>query len=159
MLNPYEQRLVAFYLSNVATRLRHHDREASELADWLASRENRTVFGSGRRRPRMDWAESDFRERLSTQKWCDIQDTLRNQYEATKRARHDHTAQRLRRLGKTVGLAPTDIGILELLLRYQTQPVIESMIDDIFGRSRRERALNLKGPALTALLGKSARTI
>ncbi len=159
MLNTYERRLIAFYLSNAAARLHHHDLEASELAEWLARRENHTVFAGGRRRPRVDWAETDFGERMSMRKWRGIQETLRNEYAALKRTRCDRTAQRLRRLGKMVGLTPTDADILELLLRYQTQPVIESMIDEIFGHPRRVRALNLKGPALPALLGKSAHTI
>ena len=60
MLTAYERRLMAFYLSNAAARLHHHDPEASELADWLTSRENRTGLGGGRRRPRAVWAEADF---------------------------------------------------------------------------------------------------
>ena len=156
MLTTYERRLIAFYLSNAATRLRHHDPEASELADWLARRENRTAFGASRRRPHLDWEEE---HRLTAQTWRAIQETLRSEHAALKRTRPDHTAQRLRRLGQTVGLTPTDADILELLLRYQTQPVIESMIDDIFGHSRRVRALNLRGATLPVLLGKSAHTI
>ena len=38
MLNAYEQRLVAFYLANAASALHHRDREASDLADWVADR-------------------------------------------------------------------------------------------------------------------------
>ncbi len=159
MLTTYEQRLIAFYLSNAAARLHLHDPEASELADWLARRENRAAFGGSRRRPHVAWAEADFGERMSARKWRAVQETLRNEYTALKRTRGDHTAQRLRRLGRTVGLTPTDADILELLLRYQTQPVIEAMIDDIFGHSRRMRPLNLKGSTLPALLGKSTYTI
>ena len=158
LLTTYEQRLIAFYLANAATRLRHHDPEASELADWLARRENRAAFGGNGRLP-VEWPEVDFRERLTAQQWRTIQETLGNEYAALKRIRPDHTAQRLRRLGKTVGLTPTDADILELLLRYQTHPVIESMIDHIFVHARRMRALNLKGSALPALLGKSAHTV
>ena len=161
MLTTYERRLIAFYLSNAAARLRHHDPEALELSDWLARRENRATFGGGRRLPRMDWEidMEDGRERLSAEKWRALQETLRDEHTALKRTRCDPTAQRLRHLGKTVGLTPTDADILELLLRFQTQPVIESMIDEIFGRPRRVRALNLKGPALPALLGKSTHAV
>ena len=45
MLNAYEQRLMAFYLANAASALHHRDREASDLADWIADRENRVAFG------------------------------------------------------------------------------------------------------------------
>ena len=54
----------------------------------------------------------------------------------------------------------SDVAILELMLRYHTQPIIESMIDDVFGHtSFRGSPLNLKGPALSALLGVSANAI
>ena len=50
MLNAYEQRLVAFYLANAASSPYRWNRVASDLADWVADRENRMVFGS-RQRP------------------------------------------------------------------------------------------------------------
>ena len=157
MLNAYEQRLAAFYLSNAAARFHYRDPEATELADWLDGRENRLVL-PGRRRRRTDWqAYSD--ERLTARRWRGIQDTLRSEHAALKGTRPDRAAQRLRRLGKTVGLTPTDVDILELLLRYQSQPVIERMISDVFCRSRLSGALNLRGPALSVLLGKSAHTV
>ena len=157
MLNAYEQRLAAFYLSNAAARFHYRDPEAAELADWLDGRENRLVLPDRRRR-RADWqAYSD--ERLTARRWRGIQEMLRSEHAALKGARPDRAAQRLRRLGKTVGLTPTDVDILELLLRYQSQPVIERMISDIFSRSRLSGALNLRGPALSVLLGKSAHTV
>ena len=45
MLNAYEQRLMVFYLANAAAAHHHRDREASDLADWVADRENRVAFG------------------------------------------------------------------------------------------------------------------
>ena len=157
MLNAYEQRLAAFYLSNAATRFHYRDPEAAELADWLGCRENRLVFPDRRRR-RADWqAYAD--ERLTARRWRGIQDMLRSEHAALKGARPDRAAQRLRRLGKTVGLTPTDIDILELLLRNQSQPVIERLISDIFSRSRLSGALNLRGPAVSVLLGRTAHAV
>ena len=156
MLNAHEQRLIAFYLSNAAARFHYRDPEATELVDWLACRENRLVFRDRRRR-QADW-EARPGEGLTARRWRSVQDMLRSELEALKGTRPDRTAQRLRRLGKTVGLTPTDVDILELLLRYQTQPVIEGMIEDIFPLTRRIGALNLKGSALAVLLGKSAHT-
>ena len=84
----------------------------------------------------------------------------RSTAQGTRKARPDRTAQRLRRLAKTTGLSRTDIDLLELVLRYQTQPVIESMIDDMFRAPRRFMTpLNVQGPALPALLGVSANTV
>ena len=81
------------------------------------------------------------------------------EYSVARKARPDRTAQRLRRLARTTGLTRTDVDVLELVLRYQTQPVIESMIDDVFRSSRRFTPLNVQNPALPALLGVSANTV
>ena len=104
-----------------------------------------------------DPEEGKSAEGKSARKWRRLQEALQSECSATKKARYDRTAQRLRRLGKTTGLTRTDADILELLLRYQTQPIIESMVDDVFGRlTRRMNPLNLKGPALPALLRRNA---
>ena len=50
MLNAYEQRLMAFYLADAAATLHYWDREASDLAEWIADRENRAAFGRRKRR-------------------------------------------------------------------------------------------------------------
>ena len=157
MLNTYEQRLAASYLSNAAARFHYRDPEAAELADWLECRENRQVFpGRGRRRAGRPTYDE---EQLTARRWRSIQDTLRSEHAALKGARPDRPAQRLRRLGKATGLTPTDVEILELLLRSQSQPVIERMISDIFCRSRLSGVLNLRGPAMSVLLGKSTHAV
>ena len=161
MLNAYEQRLMAFYLANAAASLHHRDREASDLAEWVADRENRVAFGR-RKRPspiRVRAAKRGRAEGLSGGNWRSLQAALREEYSAARKARPDRTAQRLRRLAKATGLSRTDIDVLELVLRYQAQPVIESMIDDVFRSSRRFTPLNVQGPALPALLGVSANTV
>ena len=159
MLNAYEQRLMAFYLANAASALHHRDREAADLADWIADRENRTAFG-GRKRPSLMGPGKRGRdEGMSGGRWRALGEALREEYSAARKARPDRTGQRLRRLARTTGLSRTDIDLLELVLRYQTQPVIESMIDDVFRSSRRFTPLNVQNPALPALLGVSANTV
>ena len=92
--------------------------------------------------------------------WSRLVEALRDMASAARSARSDGTAQRLRCLGKTMGLSRTDLAILELMLRYHTQPVIESMIDGVFKHSFvRRTPFNLKGHALSALLGVSANTV
>ena len=157
MLNAYEQRLTAFYLANAAARFHFRDPEATELRDWLKRRESQFGFAV-RRRPYPEWTD-DPDKRLTAGRWRGIQEKLRDEYKALKGARPDRTARRLRSLGKTVGLTPTDVDILELLFLYQSQPVVESMISDIFPGHRRFNSLNLGGPALSALLGKTAQTV
>ena len=160
MLTAHEKRLIAFYLANAASRLHHQDREASELAGWIADRDNRVAFGTGSRRPRLRHPDPDPEEGMSKGKLSRLEVTLREEYAKVRRARHDRTARRVRALGETTGLSRTDLDILELLLRYRTQPIIESMVDDIFGRATRcMTPFNLKGLALPSLLGASARAI
>ena len=159
MLNAYEQRLMAFYLANAAAALHHRDREASDLAEWIADRENRMALGSRKRRSPLRAGKVGRDEGMSGGKWRSLQAALREEYSATRKARPDRTAQRLRRLAKTTGLTRRDVDILELVLRYQTQPVIESMIDDVFRSSRRFTPLNVQNPALPAFLGVSANTV
>ena len=92
--------------------------------------------------------------------WSRLVEALRDMASAARSARSDGTAQRLRCLAKTMGLSRTDLAILELMLRYHTQPVIESMIDGVFKHSFvRRTPFNLKGHALSALLGVSANTV
>ena len=166
MLNAYEQRLVTFYLANAAAALHHRDREASDLADWVADRENRVAFGRRKRPPSAVRAGTGRRgggggrdEGMSGGRWRALGEALREEYSATRKARPDRTGQRLRRLARATGLSRTDVDLLELVLRYQTQPVIESMIDDVFRSSRRFTPLNVQNPALPALLGVSANTV
>lgn len=69
-------------------------------------------------------------------------------------------AYRLRRAGKAVGLTRTDIDILQRLLRCQTQPLLEAMIEENFGYAMGTGgALSPKRPKLPALLGKPASAI
>ena len=159
MLNAYEQRLIAFYLANAASALHHRDREASDLAEWIADRENRTAFGSRKRRAPLRAGKGGRGEGLSGGRWRALGEALREEYSVARKARPDRTAQRLRRLASATGLTRTDVDVLELVLRYQTQPVIESMIDDVFRSSRRFTPLNVQNPALPALLGVSANTV
>ena len=159
MLNAYEQRLIAFYLANAAAALHRRDREASDLAEWIADRENRTAFGSRKRRSPLRAGKGDRDEGMSGGKWRSLGEALREEYTVARKARPDRTAQRLRHLARTTGLTRTDVDVLELVLRYQTQPVIESMIDDVFRSSRRFTPLNAQNPALPALLGVSANTV
>ena len=160
MLTAHEKRLVTFYLANAASHLHHQDREASELAGWIVDRDNRMAFGTGSRRPLLHDPDPDPEEGMSKGKLLRLEAALREEYTKARRARHDRTARRLQALGETAGLSRTDLDILELLLRYRTQPIIESMVDDIFGRAARTiTPFNLRGLALPALLGMSAHAV
>ena len=189
MLTACEQHLIVRYLANLASCLHHRDPEAKELVEWIASNGRRTVFGSrrkasrafgGKRRrsralpsnlghQRLDLddllASEEFKELEhcadgpTGRQWSRLAKALRSKRSAAKPVRGDRTTQRLRCLGRTAGLSRTDLAILELMLRYQTQPMIEAMIDDVFDHHSIRRPFNLKSPVLSALLGVSANTI
>ena len=110
MLNAYEQRLMAFYLANAAAALHHRDREASDLADWVADRENRVAFGRRKRPPSAIRAAAGRRgggggrdEGMSGGRWRALGEALREEYAATRKARPGRTGQRLRRLATALG--------------------------------------------------------
>ena len=160
MPSAYERHLIAFYLANAAARLHHRDKEAEQLAAWITDGDNRAAFGREKNSPFVDGAEEDFDERMSKGMWCRLRQALRDECAAMKRAPRDRAARLLRCLAKTMGLSRTDAAILELLLRYRTQPFVESAIDDIFLKvSRYHHTCNLKGRALPFALGLSANTV
>ena len=158
MLNAYERRLTALYLSNAAARLHHRDPEAAELAEWLERREDRLVFPD-RGHHRDDW-ESASDERLTARGWRRIQEMLRSEHAVPQKA----PARTCRRgacgdsAQRSACPARTSTSS-NCSLRYQTQPMLERLISDIFSRSRLCGALNLKGTGLAVLLGKTAHTV
>ena len=162
MTTDYERHLIVSYLANAAARLHHRDRAASALAEWVMDREDGAGFASRRLRSRLDRANIDPDERLSGSDWRSFRRALRDECAATGQGQPDLTARRLQRLAETTGLNRTDVAILELLLRYHTQPIIESMIDEVLLRStmfERLATRTLKGSLVPALLGVSASTV
>ncbi len=135
MHTAYEYRLLVRYLANAAARMDHRDRAPREMVDWLLDRDDRPAFDDRRLLSCLDQAQvdADAGDRILTFQLRRLQRALRDEHAAVARTRPDRTARRLRRLGETTALSRVDVDILELLLRCQTQPVIESMIEGIFG--------------------------
>ena len=161
MSTAYERHLIIFYLANAAGRFHHRDREAAALADWIANRDNRSAYdGRNRLYSRLVRRDTELDDPMSARKLRSLKQALREECTSTKATRLDRTAQRLRCLGRITGLEPIDVHVLEVLLRYQTQPVIESMVDDIFGRaSRHMTPFNVRGAAIPTLLGVSSGSV
>ncbi len=170
MLTDYERHLILFSLANAANHFHHDDGEASELVEWLDERKNRTELGieknltkdirnllcSKGRQPRMTVEHADPEE-MSARQWRGFRQTLREKSLTAGNALYDRTAQRLRDLEGMTGLTPMDVDILEFLLRYDTQPFIESMIDDITDRRRRSSPLDFENRVIISIcLGISA---
>ena len=157
MLTACETYLLAHYLANVASGLRRRDPEAQALAGWMADKESHIRFGSPgrRRRARVRACHGD---ELSRQRFRSLRQTLQAE-RPTRRPRRDRTGQRLLNLAQTTGLSRTDAAILELLVRYQTHSVFQSLVDDVLISPSRWHDVNIGGRALPLLLGHSAGAI
>ena len=162
MLNAYVRRLILHYLANAATRIRHRAPEAAALVKWVHECADHLALTNYAENPRV-------RERLQRHdevtawEWERLRNALSRESQASRRVRRDRTAQRIRRLGKYMRLAATDVALLELLLRCETEPLIESMVDDIFCHHRTMTAhrqfFNLGNIALASALGISGGTL
>ncbi|MCY4502433.1 MAG: AAA family ATPase [Alphaproteobacteria bacterium] len=152
MLTAYERHLLACYLANAASGLRRRDSETAALAGWTADGENRAALGAGRRRRRRRWIP-DY-DKVSKEQFRSLREALQAERQ-TRAPRRDRTGRRLLRLSQTAGLSRTDTAILELLLRCQTHPVFESLVEDVFVGPSRWHDLNIKGRALSLMLGLS----
>ena len=159
MLTAYERHLLASYLANIASCVHRKDPEARKLIEWVADEDNRVLF-PGKKRHRADtWDRHRDERKVSTAELRRLRHSLRDRCSADD-AKPDRTAMRLERLGKMAGFERTDVAILELLLRYRTHSVFESMIDDIFeGPGRSAGPLNVSGWALPLILDLTTNTV
>ena len=159
MLSACERQLLFFYLSNAASHLHNTSRLAFELAEWVD--ENRDLLGlkENTGNPAMHPRDSYRTKELSPREWrCLLEIIDQGKPVSGEEPAKDHTAQRLRSLGREMELAPEDIAILEVLLRYCTNPVVRSLVDCICDQSRRSfaKGFNLTNPIIAEILGLSA---
>ena len=157
---PYEQHLTFCYLTNAASRLHYRSKEAEKLIEWVADNADELNLDGMVQPPRRRSFRDERKAGPSKQNWQALLKLLEGRRSATKNAPEDTTSQRIRHLGKTMGLFPTDVDILNFMLRCETQPIIESMIDEVFDvRSRKMAKLNVKGIVLRYLLDRSVHTV
>ena len=148
IITPYERHLVFSYLHNLVARVgdsrlnQSTDREC--LPEWIL--EHADLLQCGALLPGTDWSRAHLGK------------ALRLLREQTRRVRKDSTARYLRRLAKMADLSPLDLAILEALIRYKTQPIIESLMDQI-DRLMPHYIFSLRNPLLGGLLGVSMNTI
>ena len=122
MLTSHESRLLALYVANIASGLTCTDPEARALIDWLDDRDNhRIALGANPRRRRRRHRRADIEDvAISSETLSRVEESLRAEC-SNIRAGRDRTSLRLRSLGKSARLSRTDMDILELMLRYETQ--------------------------------------
>lgn len=189
MLTPYESRLGLTWLATAAERIHHRRPEAAELVEWVSENvealaavladhgceidaaglaEAASQCGSGslpralRRSPGTQRTAKDGCE-TSAQAWRRLRAALRRASNATQAIKPDATALRLQRLARITRLDDADLQVVELLLRYQTRPALESLLDTVYGagpaRFSQIGITNLKNPAIAELLGVSPNTL
>lgn len=164
MLTNYERQLAVSYVANAVSSVHRDSPEASELVDWVS--ENADLLDLAT--PVMELFEQRPRRRKSTsglsgRQWGDLRTLVLEARQAGGRCvRADRLAVRLRNLGREMRLSKADVAILEILLRYRSHPVVESLVDSVFEGGRHYRRLtkifNVRGPALPCFLGISGRT-
>ena len=160
MLNTYERHVITGYLSNLAKRFDRESPEASGVVEWLT--ENAGLLGFDRQSFELDSEPFDSKEKRSAKQWRVCRRTLDRAAKSTASARNDRLMRRLRRLGRIIRLSAEEISVLQLLLRYQTQPEFEDLLDTVaVGRHRKfhHTTLNLKNRVVSSAIGISASTL
>ena len=152
MLNPYERRLVLCYAARMLARLNRNRTEGRDLAEWLE--ENAPLIG-GKARWIARLKGTASTATSSVRNWQALRELIEKASVKATHAPPDQVGRRLRRLGEEIGLSALDIALLEVLLGYKTQPVIESLIDAVFLYSRTSSGpMNVRSGALPCLLGE-----
>ena len=148
----YSNRLALTYLCNAFEFLTREPQAARTLVQWI---EERTDWSVGTLLM-LNW-DSD---QLSRRTCNELSEELRSKHSRLNKVRPDLTARRLKQLAKHMRLSPSDMTLVELLLRYETDPLIESLIDDLFGSSANRKSHgrfeSVRNPLLPQILGISS---
>ena len=154
MLSHYERSLVIGYLSNAAKEMRPRSEEARALVEWVTDKANHLSLDARELKELSDRYEYDANG-VSRRHWRACRSVLHSATASIRKVKPDRLTRRLRRLGGIVGLSSQDLSILQLLVRYLTQPVVEDLVDTVakacgYGYSR---TLNVDGPVIPWMLG------
>ena len=138
MFNSRERALVLRWSGNVLARVGADSPEALELADWLSAHAGE--LGLAPAGDRAALAGSDV-----------VAPASRRHAAEAEIVQEDNAFRRLADLRAVVGLDARESAALELLLRYETQPSNQAMVDAVGGV--RASGFSLREPALARLLG------
>ena len=158
MLSAYMRRLVLGYLLNLAARIRHRTPEGREFAKWVLESADHLALPGYSDNPHL-LKRFNRREELTTAQWEHLRESLAAEFAASRRVRTDRTTRRIRTLGRYMRLSRLDVELLELMVRYETQPLVESMVDDTCCsyqvKKFSHRFFTVGNPALANVLGVS----
>ena len=148
LITAYERHVIFSYLFNLVdrradSRMRHVI-DMDCVPEWIL--EHADLLQCDSLLGTMDWSRSHVRKILDHRR------------DRGRRPRRDLVARHLRQLARTADLSGLDVGILEVLLRYKTSPIVESLLDRV-DRPRWPYIFNLRNPVLAGVLGASVNQI
>ena len=162
MLTAYMRHRCLGYLVNLGARMRHRSRESRDMVTWVLNAADMLSLPDYANASNM-LKELERNEAVSSNEWESLRETLATEYRASKRVRRDRTAKRVWALGRYMDLSRTDVSLLELLLSYETQPVVESMVDEILSHHGFARMhchfFSVSNPNLASMLDISTGTL
>ncbi|MDE0192670.1 MAG: AAA family ATPase [Gammaproteobacteria bacterium] len=147
-VSDYVRYLIFSYLDNIVGRVNRRQPEAAEIIEWIDDNGGLLDIDPEELPSRSESAPS-------ARQWGQLRRIAILQREAMKHTARDLTARRLAELGDLVGLSPDDLAILEVVLRCETDPVIQDLID----ASTRWAGLNLRNSSVATVLGVSAASV
>ncbi len=185
--SPYHQSLALAWLANAMERIDPRSEEAEKLIEWIEENALRLCEGlnekgreldqatlveavktvpvegnsSMRRRWRRDDSmDSDAEEAVMPlgEAWRNLRKHIERLVEATEDVGPDRMHVRLQELAKIARLSPEDVTILEFVALYETQSLLESLVDSIGGRFGLRKS-NGVCQTLPCFLGMNAKTI
>ncbi len=184
----YRHRLALVWIANAMKRLNRRSEEAGELIEWIEEnalelceglneagpvadeaallKAVKSIPASRRTRrsrlhaPNDDLADLDDEEKAthSDKAWRKLREHVERLVKATKDAGPDRMSARLEELAKIARLSPEDVRILEFVVRYQTQALLESLADSVSSSSgfRSRAKLSAMDKAMPCCLGMNA---
>ena len=159
MLNAYQRRLLFSYIANAAGQLGRRHPVSLELVTWVVEHGRLFDFDPVENAPRRrrGWEPADDEHRLTKRVWASFRGALRDGIRAAGNPKPDLTARRLGRLATMTPISATDIRILECLLLYETNRLVEKLVDDNFSDMQRRGQFNAGHSPLHYLLDLSPR--
>ena len=137
MPTAYEIRLIFGWLANAVDRLSPTSHAREGVAEWLE--EHAEALGVPFEPADDAPTHSRRRWRGASANWRNVRAAVRHGRNATAQVRRDRTAARLQRLANVLGLSTTDVALVETMLRYDTQPVVEDLFDRLSGPAGAEQ--------------------
>ena len=158
MLTDYVRHLVFTYIANIVRRVNRRQPQAGELVEWINDNIGLLELDEEGLNLPLDFRSDSV---PPDKVWKRLRRVASAKRKVLKGTPPDRLCGRLARLGEMIGLTEEDVAILEVLLRYETHPVVEDLIDSVFSGKgfRLGRALNLRHPSLPTLLGMSANDV